>query len=69
MDAIINGFSTFFELIGHSFDTMVYFFGHIPTWVTEISATFQLAPSFLLQFLVICLNLTILVGILKWLPF
>lgn len=69
MDAIINAFTTFFSLISRSFDAILFFFSQIPVWFTQIAATFQLAPEFLLTFLSVSLSLTVLVGILKWLPF
>lgn len=69
MDAIINGLTTFFQLVAHSFQSLVFFFTQIPEWFTQIAATFQLSPSFLLTFLSVSLSLTVLVGILKWLPF
>lgn len=69
MDAIINGLETFFALIAHSFNSLLFFFNQIPQWFTQIGATFQLAPTFLFTFLSVSLSLTVLVGILKLLPF
>lgn len=69
MDAIVDGLTRFFQVLGMAFDGVSYLASNIWTWFQQIAVTFNYAPPFLYAFLSISLTLTALVGILKWLPF
>ncbi len=66
MKAIVDFFGTLFDLIGSSLETSMWMIKTIPDLATTVAMVFNYAPGFLQPFLQVCINVTIVLGIVRF---
>lgn len=67
LSAILDFFKTFFNVIGSFISSTIWALGAIPKMATSLGAVYAYAPQFLQYALVLCLSLTITMGVIRFL--
>lgn len=66
MSAILDFFRTFFNVIGSFISSSIWALQNIPKMALSFSAVYAYAPQFLQYALVLCVSLTITLGVLRF---